>query len=97
MLAQQSSIDYLADHVIALHVENFQRETAVGEKDARADLNLARQHLERGAQAFGGAFDIFVRDGDAGARNQVHGSVIVQRAGAYFGALQILQDADGTP
>ena len=94
MLAQQSSIDHLTDHVIALHLENLERDAAVGEKDSRAGLDLASQRLKGGAQALGGAFNRFIRDSNAGAGDQLHRGVIAQRAGADLGALQILQDAD---
>ncbi len=54
MLAEQSAIHHLAQHIIPLDLQHLERETRQRE-DARTGQSLTREGLEGGAEEFGGA------------------------------------------
>ena len=95
MLGQHAAIDHFAFHVAAPHLRHPQFDQPVGEQNARARPHFLRQPLKRGRDQDGSAGDVARRNGDQRPGLERHGLVVFEPPGAYLGALQILQDADG--
>ena len=95
MLAENASVEHVAENVFAADSTNAQFNQTVAEKDAGAGAELASKIRECRGNAGGIPGNVFRSDGDnrAGLENDV--LVALQGTGANLGTLQILEDTDG--
>ena len=95
VLAEQAAVDNVAEHVFAADGAHTHFDQAVTEEDASAGREFAGQVGERGADARGCAQCLLRRNSHDRAGLQHHGLVAIERSGADFRALQVLENADG--
>ena len=95
MLAQSSAVQNVADHILAAHGAHAQFDETVAQKNACAGGDFAGEIGKGGGNARWGSSDVARSDDHGRAAFQFDGFVALQASSADFGALQILQDADG--
>src|SRR2546427_10067288 len=95
MFAQQAAIDHIAFHILAAHLYDAQLDQAVRKQNPCAGLDFARQVLKCSRDEARRADYVARRDGDMRPGLESDGCMSLEASRADFGALQILQDADG--
>ena len=87
VFAQRPTIHHLAQHVFALDVEHLDREPSVGEQNAVARTDFARELMKGGGDEFGGSGNLARGDSQAPSWFKQDGLAIAQPPGAHLGPL----------
>ena len=95
MFPQNAAVNDLAFHVFALDGANAQLNEAIGEQDARARLNLPGERFKGRGNQRACAGNLARSNRDPGARLESDRSAVFQTSSADFGALKVLENADG--